>query len=321
MKKKINFIDLKPSESNFAIDVKTGFSKKPVSIPPKYFYDAIGSKLFDDITQLDEYYPTRTEIAILKTHANEIANMIGTGSVLLEPGGGSCTKIHILLDGLKPKAYVPMDISSTHLKAASEDLADKYVDLEIHAVCTDFSREMLVPKTAPEGTRVVFFPGSSIGNFTPIEAQKFITTIAQLVGQNGLFLIGVDLKKDKRILEAAYDDASGVTAAFNLNLLARMNKELNANFKLEQWRHKALYNEKLGRIEMHLVSNCQQSVTILGDTYDFAMAESIHTENSYKYSVEEFKALAQKSGFASKHVWLDPKQLFSVHLLQASNDK
>jgi len=318
MTNNIHFLDLKPSESNFANDVANGLGQKPASIPPKYFYDAIGSKLFDDITQLIEYYPTRTEIGILKNHADEIAGIIGTGSVLVEPGGGSCTKIHILLNGLKPKAYVPMDISSAHLKAASQDLAAQYPNLEINALCTDFSRQMLVPKTAPEGTRVVFFPGSSIGNFTPTEAHVFLNSIRQLLGDEGYFLIGVDLKKDKAILEAAYDDASGVTAAFNLNVLARINKELEANFELDQWQHKALYNEAAGRIEMHLVSLSNQSVTILDQRYHFVTDETIHTENSYKYSVDDFKALAAKSGFQSEKVWLDEKQLFSVHLFKAT---
>ncbi len=312
------FLDLKPSESNFAVDVADGLGEKPASIPPKYFYDAIGSKLFDQITQLSEYYPTRTEIGILKKYADAIAQKIGTGSVLVEPGGGSCTKIHILLDGLKPKAYVPIDISSQHLKVASEDLAKHYPHLEIHAVCTDFTRQMRVPDSAPEGTRVVFFPGSSIGNFTPSEAHAFLNSIAQLVGDQGYFLIGVDLKKDKAILEAAYDDALGVTAQFNLNVLSRINTELEANFELDQWQHKALYNEELGRIEMHLISCCNQSVTILGQRYHFITNETIHTENSYKYSVDDFKTLAAKSGFSSENVWLDEQSLFSVHLFKAA---
>jgi len=317
MTNKITFLDLKPSESNFANDVAKGLEQKPASIPPRYFYDAIGSQLFDKITELEEYYPTRTEIGILKTHIAEIAKYIGTDSVLVEPGGGSCTKIHILLDDLKPKAYVPMDISSEHLKAASEDLANQYQALEIHAVCTDFTRQMRVPDSAPDGTRVVFFPGSSIGNFTPTEAHVFLHSIAELVGDGGYFLIGVDLKKDKAMLEAAYDDALGVTAAFNLNVLTRINRELGANFELDQWQHKALYNEQQGCIEMHLVSLINQSVIIAGQRYHFVTDETIHTENSYKYSVEEFKQLAKKSGFKSQAVWLDDQALFSVHLFKA----
>jgi len=317
MTHKITFLDLKPSESNFAIDIAEGLGQKPATIPPKYFYDAKGSKLFDDITELVEYYPTRTEISLLKHHAQDIANIIGKGSVLVEPGGGSCLKVHTLLDGLRPNVYVPLDISSEHLKASSEALSHQYPYLEIHAVCTDFTRQMRVPDSVPEGTKVVFFPGSSIGNFTPTDAHIFLNSIAQLVGNGGYFLIGVDLKKDKAILETAYDDASGVTAAFNLNVLSRMNHELEANFEMSQWRHKALYNETLGRIEMHLVSCCNQSVSIAGQRYHFVTDETIHTENSYKYSVDEFKALAAKSGFRSEAVWVDDDRLFSVHLFKA----
>lgn len=317
MKNKITFLDLKPNESNFANDVADGLGQKPAVIPPRYFYDAIGSKLFDEITQLEEYYPTRTEIGILKDHISDIAQYIGTGSIIVEPGGGSCQKIHILLNALKAKAYVPMDISSAHLKAASEELANKFEDLEIHAVCTDFTRQMRVPEGVPNGTRVVFFPGSSIGNFTPTDAHIFLHSIAQLVGEGGYFLIGVDLKKDKAMLEAAYDDRAGVTAAFNKNVLVRINKELKANFECDQWKHKALYNEELGRIEMHLVSACNQSVMIGGQRYHFRTDETIHTENSYKYSIEEFKALADKSGFQSEAVWVDDNNLFSVHLFKA----
>ncbi len=317
MTDKTTFLDLKPNEANFAIDIANGLGQKPSSIPPRYFYDATGSKLFDEITQLDEYYPTRTELKILKTNIKEITAKIGTGSVLVEPGGGSCTKIHLLINDMLPKAYVPMDISSQHLKQATEDLSSKYPQLEIHAVCTDFTRQMRVPDSAPEGTRLVFFPGSSIGNFTPTEAHVFLKSIAQLVGQDGYLLIGVDLIKDKSMLEAAYDDASGITAAFNLNVLARINKELDANFELEQWTHKALYNETEERIEMHLVSCCNQSVTIAGQRYHFVTDETIHTENSYKYSVEGFKNLAAKADWQSEAVWVDEQNLFSVHLFKA----
>lgn len=316
MSNKITFLDLKPSESNFANDVAKGLGQKPASLPPKYFYDAIGSKLFDEITQLAEYYPSRIELGILSDNIKEIAERIGIGSVLIEPGGGSCTKIYILLDNLKPKAYIPIDISSEHLKAASKDLAHKYQGLEIHAVCSDFTRQMRLPKSAAKGSRVVFFPGSSIGNFTPAEAHTFLHSIAQLVGKNGYFLIGVDLKKDKTMLEAAYNDASGVTAAFNLNILTRINNALDANFETDQWAHKALYNEELGRIEMHLVSRINQSVLVSGQRYHFVTDETIHTENSYKYSVEEFKALAAKSGLQSAAVWLDEDELFSIHLFK-----
>jgi len=315
--KKIEFHDLHSGRDEFASDVIEGLRQRPASIPPKYFYDAKGSKLFDAITGLAEYYPTRTEIALLQQHADAIARQVGTGSLLVEPGGGSCAKVHILLKGLQPCAYVPMDISRDHLQMAAQELAAQFPWLEIHAACTDFTRQMSLPPTAPAGTRVAFFPGSSIGNFDPPGAVEFLRSIAQLVGDAGYLLIGVDLKKDKKILEAAYDDAQGVTAAFNLNLLKRINRELGADFDLAQWRHQTLYNETFGRIEMHLQSRLAQTVQVAGHSFDFAAGETIHSENSYKYSVDEFIDLAAQAGFSSQQVWLDDERLFSVHLFRA----
>ncbi len=313
---RIEFHDLHSSRDEFARDVVEGLAKKPASIPPKYFYDAKGSKLFDAITDLPEYYPTRTEIKLLTRHAEEIAQQVGTGSLLVEPGGGSCAKVHILLQGLKPCAYVPMDISRDHLQMAAQELAAQFPWLEIHAACTDFTRQMHLPPTAPTGTRVAFFPGSSIGNFDPVGAVDFLRSIASLVGDQGYLLIGVDLKKDRHLLEAAYDDAAGVTADFNRNLLARINRELTGNFELSQWQHRAFYNEDEGRIEMHLQSRCAQKVTVTGQDFHFAAGESIHTENSYKYSVAEFIELAAQAGFSSRRAWSDEQQLFSVQLFQ-----
>jgi len=312
----IEFHDLHTSRDEFAQDVINGLSQRPASIPPKYFYDAKGSKLFDAITDLPEYYPTRTEVALLKKHADDIAHEVGTGSLLVEPGGGSCAKVHILLQGLQPCAYVPMDISRDHLEMAAQALAAQFPWLEIHAACTDFTRQMLLPSSAPEGTRVAFFPGSSIGNFDPSGAVDFLQSIAALVGTGGYLLIGVDVKKDRHRLQAAYDDSAGVTAQFNLNLLARINRELDADFDLQQWHHQAFYREPPGRIEMHLQSQCDQTVHINGQNFAFAAGETIHSENSYKYSVEEFVALAAKAGFESRQVWQDEDRLFSVHLFR-----
>lgn len=315
-RQKIQFHDLHATQDNFANDVLTGLSRRPAMIPPKYFYDVQGSRLFDAITELTEYYPTRTEIGILSANAAEIARRVGTGSLLVEPGGGSCAKVHILLEGLRPRAYVPMDISGDHLRLASEELAIAFPWLEIHAACTDYTREMSLPPSAPRGTKVAFFPGSSIGNFDPDAAVDFLTSIAKLVGPDGYLLIGVDLKKDTTILQAAYDDASGVTAQFNLNVLTRINRELAGDFDLSAWQHKALYDEQLGRIEMHLVSCCTQTVTIGQSRFSFAKGESIHTENSYKYGRDEFIRLAGRAGFQSEAVWVDAEQLFSVHLFR-----
>lgn len=315
----IHFHDLHTSHNEFANDVLKGLNQRPASIPPKYFYDAKGSKLFDAITRLPEYYPSRTEIEILSKNAQQIARHVGTKSLLVEPGGGSCAKVHILLEGLKPRAYVPMDISRDHLQLAAEELAIAFPWLEIHAACTDFTQEMSLPPGTPKGTHVAFFPGSSIGNFDPDAAVMFLQTMAELLGAGGYLLIGVDLKKDKKVLEAAYDDSAGITALFNLNLLSHINRELNGNFDLTKWQHKALYNELVGRIEMHLVSQQDQSVTINGSSFSFVEGETIHTENSYKYTSDEFIRLASKAGFQSDKLWVDENRLFSVHLFKVSN--
>jgi dimethylhistidine N-methyltransferase len=315
----VSFHDLHPSAADLATDVLAGFSRAQKSIPPKYFYDAEGSRLFDAITELPEYYPTRTETAMLRDYADEIAKTAGTGHLLVEPGSGSCTKARILFEGLQPCAYVPMDISRDHLRVAAQEVAIDFPWLEVHAACTDFTRLMTLPPTSPEGRRLAFFPGSSIGNFDPNAAVGFLGMISDMVGPGGQLLIGVDLKKDKAVLEAAYDDAQGVTAAFNLNLLARINRELGADFDLAQWRHKALYNEAQGRIEMHLVSRVAQQVSLQGQTFHFTEGETIHTENSYKYSVTEFRDLASQAGFTTDTVWVDADRLFSLHLLQAEN--
>jgi dimethylhistidine N-methyltransferase len=313
---RIEFHDLHPSADDLAREVLAGLSRRPRAIPPKFFYDARGSQLFDAITETPEYYPTRTEIAILEKHAPAIAARVGTGSLLVEPGGGSCAKVRILLEGLRPCAYVPMDISREHLWMAAEATAADYPWLEVHAACTDFTRVMEIPPSAPEGPPLAFFPGSSIGNFDPAGAVAFLATVAEVVGEGGWLLIGVDLKKDKAILDAAYNDAAGVTAAFNLNLLERINRELGADFDLDAWRHRAFYHPDRGRIEMHLESLSDQVVKVAGRSFDFAAGETIHTENSYKYAVDEFRALAGQAGFVPEAVWTDPQDLFSVQLFR-----
>lgn len=314
----IEFHDLHPTPADFAAEVLAGLRRRPRYIPPKFFYDERGSQLFDQITALPEYYLTRAEVEVLAANAQEIARRVGTGSLLVEPGGGSCAKVRILLEGLRPCAYVPMDISREHLRAAAEQVAAEFPWLEVHASCADFTRAMLLPETAPEpeGPRVAFFPGSSIGNFDPEGAVGFLAAVAELVGPGGFLLIGADRKKDKAVLDAAYDDAAGVTAAFNLNLLRRMNRELGADFDPGAWRHRAFYNEAEGRIEMHLVSVPTQTVHVAGEAFAFAAGETIHTENSYKYGIEEFQALAARAGFAPEAVWTDAGGLFAVHLLR-----
>jgi len=321
---KLQFHDLLSAPNDFANDVLQGLSRRPASIPPKYFYDTKGSQLFDAITKLPEYYQTRTEIAILQKNMEEIARLVGAGSLLIEPGGGSCTKVHILLDGLKPAAYVPMDISEQHLQQATKRLAIAYPELGIHAVCTDFTQTMKLPPTVSDRidsvnytdiTKVAFFPGSSIGNFDPKDAVDFLTSIAKMVESGGFLLIGVDLIKDKNILQSAYNDTANITAQFNLNLLHRINHELDADFNLSNWQHKAFYNEQKGRIEMHLVSLCEQEVSIGQRIFRFSNGETIHSENSYKYTIDNFIQLAQQAGFQSIAQWSDEGNLFSVHLL------
>lgn len=315
----IEFHDLHPAPADLAAEVLAGLRRRPRSIPPKFFYDSEGSRLFDAITATPEYYPTRVELEILRSHAAEIAERVGSGSLLVEPGGGSCAKVRILLEGLRPCAYVPMDISREHLRLAAEQVAAEFPWLEVHASCTDFTRLMELPASAPDGPRVAFFPGSSIGNFHPPEAASFLSAVARLVGSGGFLLIGVDLKKDRALLDAAYNDAAGVTAAFNLNLLARLNRELAADFDLAAWRHRAFYLESSGRIEMHLVSEREQSVQVADASFCFTAGETIHTENSYKYSVGEFQGLAHSASFRSLAVWTDPDRLFSVHLLRVAD--
>ena len=314
----IEFHDLHPTPADFAAEVLAGLRRRPRYIPPKFFYDARGSQLIDAITALPEYYLTRAEVEVLTANAQEIARRVGTGSLLVEPGGGSCAKVRILLEGLRPCAYVPMDISREHLRAAAEQVAAEFPWLEVHASCTDFTRAMTLPDSAPEpeGPRVAFFPGSSIGNFDPEGAVGFLAAVAELVGPGGVLLIGADRKKDKAILDAAYDDAAGVTAAFNLNLLERMNRELDADFDLPAWRHRAFYDEAKGRIEMHLVSLRPQTVHVAGEAFAFEASETIHTENSYKYGIEQFQALAARAGFRPEAVWTDARGLFAVHLLK-----
>lgn len=313
---RIAFYDYHPVQANLHDEVLRGLNQTVRRIPPKFFYDERGSQLFDDICGTPEYYPTRTEISILQQNINDICDCLGFECLLVEPGSGSSEKVRLLLDDVKPHAYVPMDISKEYLLAAADQLAREYTWLDIHATCIDFTKTMTLPLEADEYRTVAFFPGSSIGNFEPADAVKFLKNIATLVQPHGGLLIGVDLKKDPRILNSAYNDSQGVTAEFNLNLLHRINRELDADFDIDKFDHRAYYNEAAGRIEMHLASNSAQNVRINGDSFHFRAGESIHTENSYKYSVEEFKQLANQAGFELVNVWTDPEELFSVHYYQ-----
>jgi dimethylhistidine N-methyltransferase len=313
------FHDFHPEPEDFESAVLAGLSRGNKELPSKFFYDARGSRLFDDICALDEYYPTRTEIAVLRAERKRIARLIGPDCHLIELGSGSSVKVRILLDALPAvAAYTPVDISKEHLLRSAADLARDFPGIEVIAVCADYTRPFAVPRpqSRPDARRVVFFPGSTVGNFTPAEARQFLAATAETLGPGGGLLIGVDLKKDRRILHAAYNDAKGVTAAFNLNLLARINRELGGDFDLGAFRHSAHYDPAEGRIEMHLVSLRPQSVRVNGATFAFAKDETIFTESSYKYSVAEFRALARGAGFAPVETWTDEARLFSVHFFR-----
>jgi dimethylhistidine N-methyltransferase len=297
----------------FLREVLDGLRRPHKQLPCKYFYDARGAELFEQICALDEYYLTRCELAILDRHAAEMTRHIGSAATLIEYGSGSGRKTLLLLDHLdRPAAYLPVDINSENLTAFGGQLAERYPALKVVPVCADFTKSFDVPAIPDSARRVVYFSGSTIGNFGPAEAVPLLAHIARLVGPGGGLLIAADLKKDRQVLEAAYDDARGVTAAFNLNLLARINRELGADFNLQGFRHRALFNEPESRIEMHLVSLANQTVHVGGEVIAFREGETIHTENSYKYTLPGFADLARQAGFRVDQVWTDERGLFSV---------
>ena len=292
----------------FLADVISGLSLPQKALPPKYFYDDAGSRLFERICRLPEYYLTRAELALTRAHIASIARFAGKGCELVEYGSGESLKTRLLIRALRPSAYLPVDISEAALRGAVGRLAREFPWLRIVPVNGDFSRPIELP--ASRSRRIVYFPGSTIGNLTPEEAHAFLSMTR---GQAARMLVGVDLRKDANVLHAAYNDSRRVTATFNLNLLARINRELGADFDLRRFSHYAFYNAALGRIEMHLVSLRRQTVRIGKHRFAFDAGESIHTENSYKYSAEGFRALAARAGFAAKKLWMDRKGLFTLH--------
>jgi dimethylhistidine N-methyltransferase len=302
----------------FLADALHGLRQGRKTLPCKYFYDAEGSKLFDQICVLPEYYPTRTELGILRAHAAEMAKGLGPETLLVEYGSGSSVKTRLLLDRLaRPAGYVPVDISREHLFETALALRLDYPGLEILPVCADFTAPVALPKPRrPAARRAVYFPGSTIGNFSAAGAIALMAGVARQVGPGGAFLVGVDLAKDPRVLERAYDDAAGVTAAFNLNLLARMNRELDADFDLRRFRHRAVWAAGPSRIEMHLVSTVEQVVHLDGAEIHFECGESICTEHSHKYTLAGFARLARRAGLAVRRVWTDPAERFSVQYLE-----
>jgi dimethylhistidine N-methyltransferase len=312
------FHDYHPDAEELLGEVLRGLACQPKRLSPKFFYDLRGSQLFDAITRLPEYYPTRTEIAILREQGEAIAAQLGHNSVLIELGSGSPLKIRVLLDSLRPAVYMPVDISSEHLRESASHIARDYPQMQVEAVCADYSAGLQLPDLPREAPRAAFFPGSSIGNFEPPAAVDLLREVGRDLGPGGALLVGVDLKKDRQRLDAAYNDSQQITAAFNLNLLTRINREAGADFDIDRFDHRAFYNEAQGRIEMHLVSTCRQQVHVDGDRFEFGAGESIHTENSYKYSVDEFHDLGVQAGYGTEQVWIDPDELFSVHCLRVT---
>jgi len=315
----LELIDLEPELEDFRQAVVEGLSSSPQkTLPCKFFYDATGSALFDEICNLDEYYPTRTEINILRDCVSELGTLIGDNRLLVEYGSGSSVKIRILLDQLPLAAYMPIDISREHLQQSAQRIAEDYPELAVLPVCADYSQltDLPVYEKNPGLRKVGFFPGSSIGNFTPEEAQHFLQNVARQLQPGDGFIVGVDLKKDPEILHAAYNDAKGVTAAFNLNLLSRINQELDAEIDPTAFNHEAAYNDSHGRVEMHLVSKTDQQIRLGDDQFELATDESIHTENSHKYDVDEFQQLADAAGLKPVKVWTDENHWFSIHYLE-----
>jgi dimethylhistidine N-methyltransferase len=314
------FHDLHPDAGRFLDDVLGGLSRPRKTLPPKYFYDRRGSKLFEAICGTPEYYPTRTETALMRRRAGAMARRLGRDCAVIEYGSGSGAKTRILLEALRPAAYVPIDIARAQLRTTAAGISRDFPGLAVAAVCADYSRPLALPELDRLGARrkVVYFPGSTIGNFTPGEAAGFLRNVRGLVGPGGGLLVGVDLRKDAARLNAAYNDRQGYTAAFNLNLLARINRELGADFDLGAFRHQAFYNAPMGRIEMHLLSLESRRVRVGGRLIRFRAGETIHTENSCKYSVNGFRLLAAGAGLEPVDCWTDPGSLFSVHYLEVA---
>jgi dimethylhistidine N-methyltransferase len=310
-------IVIDPATTQFATDVVAGLTETPKRLSPKYFYDSAGSALFEQITTLPEYYPTRTEIGILRERAGDIAALIQPGAALVEFGSGSSTKTRIVLSTAKSlAAYVPVDISEQFLHQQMAGLRREYSKLAVLPVVADFTKPFDLPDAVRIMPRVGFFPGSTIGNFEPHEAAAFLSHAGRILGRGATFIVGVDLVKDAQVLKKAYNDSQGITANFNLNLLTRINRELGAKFNPACFEHHAFFNRDRSRIEMHLASLKRQRIKVCGECIDFRAGETIHTENSYKYSVESLGALARGAGWTPVAAWTDPDKYFSVHALR-----
>ncbi|HEY1888010.1 MAG TPA: L-histidine N(alpha)-methyltransferase [Roseiarcus sp.] len=302
----------------FRADVLAGLSQRQKTLPSRWLYDQRGSELFEEITRLEEYYLTRTETAILRAHAEEMAALCGEGVVLLEYGAGAAIKSEILINALHaPRLYAPIDIAADFLAETIERFRDRFPDLPVRPIITDFTADFDIPSDVPARPRAAFFPGSTLGNLGPSDAAALLRRMREHVGRSGKAIIGVDLRKDVETLIAAYDDKRGVTAEFNLNLLRRINRELKGDFALEAFAHEARWNERESAIEMHLVSLKPQTVSVDGSSFAFAQGETIHTETCRKFDVASFARAAQRSGWRVDKLWSDPAQLFAVFGLSA----
>lgn len=316
------FIDLQPPEGDFGADVLAGLTKPQKTLDPKYFYDPVGSALFDAITEAPEYYLTRTEIALLDAIGPELRERAGPSAVVLEPGAGSSVKIRKLINALdRPSAFVGMDISGEHVKSACEAIAADYPSLTVGAVCHDFTQRLDVTALPlPQGKRLLFFPGSTIGNFELIGALDVLRVLRGWLRPGDAMLIGVDLRKDAAVLEAAYDDAGKVTAAFNYNLVKRINTELDGDLDASALTYRAHWNPYRSRVEMYLQADRDLAFTVAGQRFQLREHETIHTENSHKFTISTFQDLAARAGFEPVHAWTDPDQAFSIHWLEVGGE-
>ncbi len=321
---RIHFFDLKPDEGSFLDDTIAGLSKPQKTLSPKYFYDQAGSILFDRICETKEYYVTRTELGLLASISGDIADLAGPESTVIEYGSGASVKVRILLDALeRPAGYVAIDISRDHLTAAAQSIADDYLDLKVVALCADFTNRIDLPSELDLGgeLRLGFFPGSTIGNFSPEGAQRFLCDARNLLAPDGALLLGFDLKKDQDILNTAYNDSEGITALFNKNILVRMKRELDAVLDVDAFGHHAFYNEAQGRIEMHLKAERDQTIILGEHKFELKAGESIHTENSYKYDMDQITTWAERLGFTCDATWTDPNEYFGIVFLSTGGEQ
>jgi dimethylhistidine N-methyltransferase len=309
------------ADAQFRADVLSGLERRPRAIPARWFYDRRGSELFEKITDLPEYYPTRTEAGILAQIAPELAALVPAGSALVEFGSGSSTKTPLVLDAIKPSVYVPIDISGDFLRDSSRALSAQYPELFVLPFEADFTRALTLPTTLADAPKIGFFPGSTIGNLIPHAAVDLLRTMRASLGEGAHLLIGMDRIKDTAVLERAYDDAAGVTAAFNSNLLARINRELDGTIPLDAFRHRAIWNDERARIEMHLETTRDVSFTVEGRSFAIGAGETIHTENSHKYGPRDARILLRAGGWTPVAEWTDPDGLFAVYLAEAQAER